>query len=252
MITRVRVGDPRIFARFLPIERTAVNDNAADRRSVSADELRRGMNDDVRAVLDRSDEVRGRERRVNDEGNAVSVRDLRDPLDVRNVRVRVAESFDVKCFRFGSDRLLYLVGIVRIDERRRYTRREGKRVREKIVCSAVNVFRGNDMLSRTGKSEDRVIDRRRPGSRCERRNAVFKRRDPFFKYVVCRVRQSSVYIARVAKTESVRRVSAVTENEGRTCIYGNGSRIGRGVGRLLTDMKLFRFKTPVFRISYIL
>lgn len=220
MITRVRVGDPRIFARFLPIERTAVNDNAADRRSVSADELRRGMNDDVRAVLDRSDEVRGRKRRVNDEGNAVSVRDLRDPLDVRNVRVRVAESFDVKRFRFGSDRLLYLVGVVRIDERRRYTRREGKRVREKIVCSAVNVFRGNDMLSRTGKSEDRVIDRRRPGSRCERRNAVFKRRDPFFKYVVCRVRQSSVYIARVAKTESVRRVALLRKTKDELAYMG--------------------------------
>ena len=63
VIARVRLGDPRVFSGLLPIE-AAVDDHAADRRAVTADELRRGVNDDVSAPLERS-QIRRREGRVD-------------------------------------------------------------------------------------------------------------------------------------------------------------------------------------------
>ena len=57
VIARVRLGDPRVLSGLLPVE-AAVDDHAADRRAMTADELRRGVNDDVSAPLERSHEIR--------------------------------------------------------------------------------------------------------------------------------------------------------------------------------------------------
>ena len=72
-------------AAVRPLERAAVDDDAADRRAVAADELRRRVDDDVGAVLDRAAEVRRGERVVDDQRRAVLVRDLRHRLDVEDV-----------------------------------------------------------------------------------------------------------------------------------------------------------------------
>ena len=62
---------------------------------MAADELGSRVNNDISAVLNRTDEVRGTESVVDYERQTVLVRNLCDSLDVRNVGVRVAESLDV-------------------------------------------------------------------------------------------------------------------------------------------------------------
>ena len=47
MVTRVRVGDLRDFARGVPVEFPGLDDDAAEGRAVAAEELGGGVDDDV-------------------------------------------------------------------------------------------------------------------------------------------------------------------------------------------------------------
>ena len=74
-----------------PRELPGLDDHAADHGAVAADELRRGVHDDVGAVLDRPAQVRRRERVVDDQRHAARVRDLGERGEVGDVAVRVAD-----------------------------------------------------------------------------------------------------------------------------------------------------------------
>ena len=70
---------------------------------MSPDELCSGVNNDVNTVLDRSEEIWCSESAVNNERNAVLVSDLCNFLNVDDVRVGVAECFDVDSLCIGLD-----------------------------------------------------------------------------------------------------------------------------------------------------
>jgi hypothetical protein len=95
VITRVRLSDRCILAGCLPVELAGVNNDTAEGRAVAADELGSRVNNDISAVLNRTDEVRGTESVVDYERQTVLVRNLCDSLDIRNIGIRVAESLDV-------------------------------------------------------------------------------------------------------------------------------------------------------------
>ena len=58
MVRRVGLDELRESSGRLPVELAAVHDDAADRRAVPADELRRRVDDDVGPVLDRPQQRR--------------------------------------------------------------------------------------------------------------------------------------------------------------------------------------------------
>lgn len=95
MVARVRLDELRELARGNPVELAAVDDDAAERRAVAADELRSRVDDDVRAILERAQLIRRRERAVDDERDVVLVRDVSDSLDVDEVGIRIADGLDV-------------------------------------------------------------------------------------------------------------------------------------------------------------
>jgi hypothetical protein len=73
VVGRVGLGEAGELLDVLrPLELPAVDDDTADDRAVAAEELRRRVDDDVGAVLERADEVRRRDRVVDDERDAVS------------------------------------------------------------------------------------------------------------------------------------------------------------------------------------
>ena len=82
VVAVVRLDQPREAARLRPVELAALDDHAAHRRAVAADELRRRVDDDIRAVLKRTELIRRRKRRVHDDGDLVPVRHRRDAGDV--------------------------------------------------------------------------------------------------------------------------------------------------------------------------
>ena len=89
-----RLRQHRIFAGFRPVEGAAVDDDAADRIAVAADEFRQRMDDDVGAMLDRPHEIGRRQRIVDDQRNAVLVGDLADRFEVDEFAVRIGEALD--------------------------------------------------------------------------------------------------------------------------------------------------------------
>ncbi len=80
MIAGVGLGDPGIAPRCFPVKVPAVHDHAADGGPVSADELRGGMDHDIRAILDRPDQVRGGECGIHHQGDLMAVGDLGQSL----------------------------------------------------------------------------------------------------------------------------------------------------------------------------
>ena len=116
VVTRVRVGDLREFARGFPVKFAGLDDDAAEGRAVAAEELCGGVDDDVSTVFDGPDEVRGAKGIVDDERDAVRMGQLRERLDVRDVGVRVAEGLDEDRFRIVLDGGLHFVEVMDVHE----------------------------------------------------------------------------------------------------------------------------------------
>ena len=212
MVARVRLDEPREAPRCRPVELAAVDDDAAERRAVSADELRRRVNDDVRAVLDGTQLIRRRKRRIDDERNAVLVRDGGDRLDVDEVRVRIADGLDVDDLRvFPNCRLEGRRAARRIDKRRLDTEvREG--MLKKIVGAAIDRRLSDDVLSRMNESLQRCRHGRCARGKGERRDAAFKRRHAFFEHVLRRIHEPAIDVARILQTETIRRMLRIAEH----------------------------------------
>ena len=83
---------------------------------MAADELGSRVNNDISAVLNRTDEVRGTESVVDYERQTVLVRNLCDSLDIRNIGIRVAESLDVNRLSIVLDSAFQFFQIVCINE----------------------------------------------------------------------------------------------------------------------------------------
>ena len=95
-----------IVAGSSPVELAAVHDDAAQGGAMAADELGGGVNNDVCAVLQRADQVRGAEGVVDDKRNAVLVGDSGNGVNVGDVGVGVAKRFNIDsagCLLYTSD-----------------------------------------------------------------------------------------------------------------------------------------------------
>ena len=116
VIARIRRCDRCIFAAGLPVKLAGIHDHAAERCAVSADELCCGMHNDIRTVLDRTNQERRTECIINDKRQAVLMRNLRNCVNIRNIGIRIAERFEIDRLRILTDRALDLCEIVRIDK----------------------------------------------------------------------------------------------------------------------------------------
>src|SRR5690606_13590364 len=74
-----------------PVEVAGVDDHATDGGAVAADELRRGVHDDVDTVVERTHQVGRGGRVVDDEGQTLRVRSLGPRVEVDDVDLRVAD-----------------------------------------------------------------------------------------------------------------------------------------------------------------
>ena len=78
-----------------PGEFSRVDDDAADRVAMAAEVLGERMHDDIGAVLDGPAQIGRRHGVVDDERNAMSMRDVGEVLEVGDVAERVADRFAV-------------------------------------------------------------------------------------------------------------------------------------------------------------
>ena len=89
VIAGVGIRDVGILAARLPVKLAGLYDDAAKGCAMAADELGRGMDNNVCAMLNRTDQVRGSKCIVDDQRKAVLVGDFRDRVNVRDIAVGI-------------------------------------------------------------------------------------------------------------------------------------------------------------------
>ena len=105
-IFRAWLRQHRVALVLQPIEAAAVDDHAADRVAVTAEEFGERMHDDVGAVVERLAQIGRGQRVVDDQRHLGFARDLGDRLDVGDDAARVGDRFDED--RLGLRRYRFL------------------------------------------------------------------------------------------------------------------------------------------------
>ena len=114
LVFGTRLAKHRIFFVPRPIERSAVDDQSADRIAVAAKKFCERVHDDVGAKIDWLAQVGRRERVVDDQRHAGLTRDFGNRLDVRYDTARICDRLDEDAFRLRSDRFFKAGNVVRI------------------------------------------------------------------------------------------------------------------------------------------
>src|SRR6202034_1546949 len=136
----VRLGEQgEAFGVLLPREIASVNDEAADRRAVSADVFRRGVYDDRRTVLERPGDQRSGGV-VGDQRDAKRPADVGNLFDWNDVELRVGEALGVIRARLRVRRAAECFWIARVDEAG-LDAKLLQRLREQRPCAAVKIGR---------------------------------------------------------------------------------------------------------------
>ena len=97
------------FSGCSPVKFSAVNDDTADSCSMSTNEFGCGMNHDICAVLDWTDQIWCAERIVDDKWNFMFVCNLCECFDIHYFRVWIAECLNVNCFCVVLDSAFYFL-----------------------------------------------------------------------------------------------------------------------------------------------
>ena len=157
----------------LAVVDVAVSDNAGD-PFVAADVLGGRVDDDVRTPFQRTQQVGGAHRVVDDERHAEVVSDGGDRLDVEDVALGVRDGFAEEELRVVLDRAAPRFGIVGVVDEGHLDAELGQGVREEVVGPAVEGGRGDDVVAGFGNVDDREELRRLARSDEQRTHAAFQ------------------------------------------------------------------------------
>jgi len=197
----VLLGDfGELLGVFAPGEAPSVDEDAAHRRPVAVDPLRRGVPDDVGAVFERPAQRRRRERVVHEQRDAVVVSDVGQPFDVRRDERRIADGLEVDVGGVVVDGFLVGLVVQRVDEAG-FDAVARRGVGEVGVGATVQRRRRNDVVTRVGEQEGGEVERRHPGGGGDGTDAAFECGDALLQDVVRRVHQPRVDVARLLQGE---------------------------------------------------
>ena len=244
MVGLVLRGEPWPLLRLVPVELAGIDDDAADGGSVTTDELRRRMNDDVGTVLDRTDLYRGCEGVIDDEREVMLVSDLYPLVEVEDLTVRVTEGLGIEGLRVQLDGCLYLLVIVRIDERGRYAV-VGKGMGEVIVGSAVDVLRGNDVVTGMRNGLKCVGNRSCTGCNTEGGDTTLEGGDSLLEDILSRVRQSRIDVTCILQRETGGCMIRIVKYECAGLVDRNRSRTGGWIRVFLSYMDGLGIKSVI-------
>ena len=177
-----------------PREASAVDDGAAERRAVAAEKFRQRMNRDIGAVIEGFQQDRGGDGVVDHQRHAMTMRDLRQRLDVADIAGGIADGLGKNRLGIFVDQLLDGVGLVAFGEAGgdALTRQD---VGEQGVRRAVKLRHRDDVAAGVGEVDESEMQRRLTGGDRERADAAFEFGDAFFEHRRGRVRDPAVAIA---------------------------------------------------------
>ena len=240
VVARVGLGEAREPTAGGVVERAAVDDRAADRRAVAADELGHRVHDDVGAPLQRAHEVRRRDRVVDDERHA---RPRGPPATHLRGRARRRGGWPAPRRRTAScsaaTAARHCVEVVRIVDEGHLDADLGQRVVQEVVGAAVQGRRGDDVVAGVGQREDRQElggltggDGEGTGQADGGGHAALQRVEASLQHELRRVGDAGVDVAHLRQPEQVRRVLGAVERVAGRLVDRHGPGVGRLVGRL--------------------
>ena len=215
---------------------------------MAADELGGGVNNNVSAVLNGADQVRGAEGVVDDQGQAVLVGNLGNGVNVGNVRVGVTQGLQVDGAGVLLDGVLDLGQVMGVDKGGGHAE-SGQGVLQQVGGAAVDGFLGNDVTAVLGQGLDGVVDGGSAGSNGQSGNTALQSRDALLEHILGGVGQTAVNVAGVLQVEAVSGVLGVMEHVGSGLVNRHGAGIGDGVSLLLANMQLQGLKM-VFTLAH--
>ena len=188
------------------------------------------MNNNVSAVLNGADQVRGAEGVVDDQGQAVLVGNLGNGVNVGNVRVGVAQGLQVDGAGVLLDGVLDLGQVMGVDEGGSHAE-SGQGVLQQVGGTAVDGLLGDDVTAVLGS------------------HAALKGCDALLEHILGGVGQTAVNVACVLQVEAVSGVLGVMEHVGSGLVNRHGAGIGDGVSLLLANMQLQGLKM-IFTLAH--
>ena len=231
MVARVRISDVAELAAGFPVELAGFNDDAADGRSVTAQKLGCRVDDDVRAVFDRPDQVRRSEGVVDHQRQSILMRDLRNGVDVGDIAVRIAQRLQENRSGVLLNGPLYFFQIMRV-HKCGFDSVLRERVLQQIEGAAVDGLLGDDVAAVCRQRLDRIGDGCCAGCQRQTCAAPFQSRHSVFQHGLRGIGQPAVDVARVSQSEPVSRMLRVME-------YIGGGRVDRYCSRVRCRICLF-------------
>jgi len=178
---------------------------------MASDKLRSRVDHDIGAPLDGPHQRRRGRRVIDHQRNAALMRDLRQPLDVGDIKLRIAERLRVQRLGPGRDRRANPLEVVGIDELHRDSQPR-QRVVEEIVRSAVERCRRDNLVARARKRGDRQRLGRLPGGCRQAGHAALQRRNPLLEDIGRRIHDAGVDVAELLQSKEAARVRAIVED----------------------------------------
>ena len=185
-----------------PVELAAVNDCTAYTCAVAADELGQRVANDVGAMLNWSEEERCRYCIVNNERQAVVMRDTCNSFKIIDIVLGVADRFGKNCLGVLVDGLSDVLRVAAVDKLD-VDPHALQGVVEHVVSPAIEILGRDDIVAGLGKVKDSKIDCCR--SRCHHQctDAAIKLSQTFFKNIGGRVHQTGIDVAHLGEREEV-------------------------------------------------
>src|ERR1700722_7500618 len=161
VIARIRrVEGGLALGEFLPVEIDALDDQTAAPTAMAAKIFGRGINDDRRAVIERTRDQR-RRRIVDDQRYAKAAPDRGDLGDREHHQFRIGQRFGVIGAGAGVGGAAEILGVARVDETH-FNALVLQRIGEQVPGAAVKIGRGNDIVAGARQILDRKSGSRLP------------------------------------------------------------------------------------------
>ena len=207
----------------------AVDDDAADRRPVPAQELGGRVEHDVGPVLDRPAEVGRGHGVVDHQRHAGFVGDGRHAGDIQHVHARVGDGLAVDRAGLRSDGSAEVLGVVRFHELG-FDAEAAEADVELRVGAAVERAGGHDLFALPHQAAESQELRRLSAGGGQGGHAAFERRHALLEDVGGGIHDAGVNVAELLEREEFGGVGGVVEDEGGALVDGHGARVGGLVG----------------------
>jgi len=171
----------------------------------------------------------------------MTVSNFRSSFDIRDIGIRVSESFYINQFRVRFDGILQFFIVVGIDKSRFYTI-TAQRVLEKIVRTAIYCFGCNNMVSCICNICYGISYSSCAGSNSKSAYSAFKSRNATFQNPLRGIGKTTVYIACIAQSETICCVLGVMKHIRSGLINRYCAGICGRICLFLSDMKLQCFE----------